>query len=603
MSSALAGIINGATPLLTLVAILLAFPEEKPTRQRIDRPGDRLHRRARRRGRLAGPGRHHLAGHRRLPARRRRLRHLVPVRAPAPRHQLELGAADDLRHRADDHGDAADHAGDAADRLLARPDRASVVLAMLALGVLGSGLAYILNFVVIARSDATTASTVTYVITLVAVVSGALVLGEHITWNQPVGALLVVARGRDRPGPADSRDSPEGDSSGRMSGPWPPPRRPTPTSSSSAPAPPARPPPPGRPAPGSTSRWSTPRCSRATSRAATASPRGPSPSSTSWACRPGSRAAPATGACARRASARSSTCPGRAARCPATAGAAPRLELDAAIRQVALDAGRHARSRGIGPSTSGSRAGRCAASSSRPAPAAPPSGARSPAAGWSWPTAPSPSSAACSAARGTAAPPTAWPRGRTSSPTAATTRGSRRTSSCAARTTSCCRATAGSSRSATARSTSASARWPPTSTRPTSTCAACSSHYAESQRETWQLEGDVRAPWSALLPMGGAVSGVAGPNWLLVGDAAGCVNPLNGEGIDYGLETGHLAAQLLAGTIPNAHLDYTPAVGAAAAPPATARRSRSPGGWPGCLTVPGPAADPRPGGHAVARRS
>jgi geranylgeranyl reductase family protein len=83
------------------------------------------------------------------------------------------------------------------------------------------------------------------------------------------------------------------------------------------------------------------------------------------------------------------------------------------------------------------------------------------------------------------------------------------------------------------------------------------SHYAESQRDTWQLEGDVRAPWSALLPMGGAVSGVAGPNWLLVGDAAGCVNPLNGEGIDYGLETGHLAAHLLAGTIPNAHLDYT----------------------------------------------
>jgi flavin-dependent dehydrogenase len=51
--------------------------------------------------------------------------------------------------------------------------------------------------------------------------------------------------------------------------------------------------------------------------------------------------------------------------------------------------------------------------------------------------------------------------------------------------------------------------------------------------------------WSALLPMGGAVSGVAGPNWALIGDAAGCVNPLNGEGIDYGLETGRLlAAQL-----------------------------------------------------------
>ena len=71
------------------------------------------------------------------------------------------------------------------------------------------------------------------------------------------------------------------------------------------------------------------------------------------------------------------------------------------------------------------------------------------------------------------------------------------------------------------------------------------SHYADSQRDDWQLRDDVRAPWSALLPMGGAVSGVAGPNWMLVGDAAGCVNPLNGEGIDYGLETGHLAAQVL----------------------------------------------------------
>lgn len=71
-------------------------------------------------------------------------------------------------------------------------------------------------------------------------------------------------------------------------------------------------------------------------------------------------------------------------------------------------------------------------------------------------------------------------------------------------------------------------------------------HYVGAQREDWELVDEVRAPWSALLPMGGAVSGVAGPNWMLIGDAAGCVNPLNGEGIDYGLETGHLAARVLA---------------------------------------------------------
>jgi menaquinone-9 beta-reductase len=69
--------------------------------------------------------------------------------------------------------------------------------------------------------------------------------------------------------------------------------------------------------------------------------------------------------------------------------------------------------------------------------------------------------------------------------------------------------------------------------------------YADSRREEWELDGPVRAHASALLPMGGAVSGVAGRNWALIGDAAGCVNPLNGEGIDYGLETGRTIAGLL----------------------------------------------------------
>lgn len=74
---------------------------------------------------------------------------------------------------------------------------------------------------------------------------------------------------------------------------------------------------------------------------------------------------------------------------------------------------------------------------------------------------------------------------------------------------------------------------------------ALMSQYTEEQRENWKLEGELRLPWSAMLPMGGAVSGVAGNNYMFIGDAAGCVNPLNGEGIDYGLETGRLAAQLI----------------------------------------------------------
>lgn len=70
-------------------------------------------------------------------------------------------------------------------------------------------------------------------------------------------------------------------------------------------------------------------------------------------------------------------------------------------------------------------------------------------------------------------------------------------------------------------------------------------YYTDLRRDEWGFTGQPRAVSSALLPMGGAVSGVAGTNWMLIGDAAACVNPLNGEGIDYGLETGRLASEML----------------------------------------------------------
>ena len=69
--------------------------------------------------------------------------------------------------------------------------------------------------------------------------------------------------------------------------------------------------------------------------------------------------------------------------------------------------------------------------------------------------------------------------------------------------------------------------------------------YADTIRDEFGLGHELRMPTSALLPMGGAVSNVAGANWALIGDAAACVNPLNGEGIDYGLETGRLVAEQL----------------------------------------------------------
>ena len=69
---------------------------------------------------------------------------------------------------------------------------ADVVLSMLGLGVLGTGIAYILNYSVVRQAGATTASTVTYVVPVVSTLLGVIVLGEGLTWNEPVGAAIVL---------------------------------------------------------------------------------------------------------------------------------------------------------------------------------------------------------------------------------------------------------------------------------------------------------------------------------------------------------------------------------------------------------------------------
>ncbi len=69
---------------------------------------------------------------------------------------------------------------------------APVVLAVLALGALGTGLAYVWNTEIVAAWGATNASTVTYLTPVVGVVLGVLVLGERIGWNEPVGAVVVI---------------------------------------------------------------------------------------------------------------------------------------------------------------------------------------------------------------------------------------------------------------------------------------------------------------------------------------------------------------------------------------------------------------------------
>jgi flavin-dependent dehydrogenase len=65
--------------------------------------------------------------------------------------------------------------------------------------------------------------------------------------------------------------------------------------------------------------------------------------------------------------------------------------------------------------------------------------------------------------------------------------------------------------------------------------------------ERWEIDPglpECRAT-SGKIPMGGSVFPKMGPTHLVIGDAAGSVNPFNGEGIDYAYETARMAATVL----------------------------------------------------------
>lgn len=66
--------------------------------------------------------------------------------------------------------------------------------------------------------------------------------------------------------------------------------------------------------------------------------------------------------------------------------------------------------------------------------------------------------------------------------------------------------------------------------------------YRHLVEDDWGLGPNLERPRAWRLPM--SAQRRHGPGWVAVGDAAGLVNPMNGEGIDYGLESGMLAARL-----------------------------------------------------------
>lgn len=66
------------------------------------------------------------------------------------------------------------------------------LLAILALGVLGSGFAYRLFHDVIKAAGSTIASTVTFTNPVLATIWGILLLGEELHWYEPVGGAVVI---------------------------------------------------------------------------------------------------------------------------------------------------------------------------------------------------------------------------------------------------------------------------------------------------------------------------------------------------------------------------------------------------------------------------
>ena len=69
----------------------------------------------------------------------------------------------------------------------------SVVASVAILGLIGTGGAYVLNYQIITSEGATVASTVTYLLPVIAIVLGVVVLGETVTAAALAGIVLVLA--------------------------------------------------------------------------------------------------------------------------------------------------------------------------------------------------------------------------------------------------------------------------------------------------------------------------------------------------------------------------------------------------------------------------
>ena len=83
--------------------------------------------------------------------------------------------------------------------------------------------------------------------------------------------------------------------------------------------------------------------------------------------------------------------------------------------------------------------------------------------------------------------------------------------------------------------------------------------YASIVRDSWSLGDYVDKPRAWRLPM--SCVRRHGQGWVAIGDAAGFVNPMNGEGIDYALESGTLAVKCFLDDPATASTSYDRQVG------------------------------------------
>ncbi|MGW4822042.1 DMT family transporter [Streptomyces sp. NPDC004227] len=115
------------------------------------------------------------------------------------------------------------------------PDHLPVMplLAIAALGALGTGFAMLVQYGLVAEVGPTTAQMVTYFVPVIATAAGVAVLGETLTWSTPVGAVIVLA------GAALTQARPKG--RGTSAGPGAPRPDQAPASAPKTPEPPSRP--------------------------------------------------------------------------------------------------------------------------------------------------------------------------------------------------------------------------------------------------------------------------------------------------------------------------------------------------------------------------